>query len=54
MIYLNNLTDEATVRTGTANNVKISVRALVYIMAGHIDHHIGVLRERYLSQLNQH
>jgi hypothetical protein len=54
MIYLNNLTDEATVRTGTANNVKISVRALVYIMAGHIDHHIGVLRERYLSQINQH
>ena len=47
MLFLNNLTDEALMRVGTANNVKISVRALVYIMAGHIEHHLKVLRDRY-------
>jgi hypothetical protein len=47
MLFLNNLTDEALMRVGTANNVKISVRALVYIMAGHIEHHLNVLRDRY-------
>ena len=36
-------------RTGTANNVSISVRALAFIMAGHVAHHVNILRERYLS-----
>jgi hypothetical protein len=36
-------------RTGNANGNQISVRALVFIMAGHIRHHMNVLRERYLS-----
>ena len=47
MIYLNNMTDEAWTRFGTANKAKISARAIVYIMAGHIEHHLGVLKERY-------
>lgn len=34
-------------RTGTANNHPISVRALAFIMAGHLRHHLGVLRDRY-------
>jgi hypothetical protein len=34
-------------RTGTANNVPFSVRALAYIIAGHERHHVGILRERY-------
>jgi hypothetical protein len=32
---------------GTANGNPISVRALAYIMVGHLRHHMGVLRERY-------
>lgn len=52
MIFFNNLRDEAWSRVGTANNVRISVRALVYIMAGHIEHHLGILRERYLNYQN--
>lgn len=48
MILINNLTDAAWDFTGTANNVRISVRALIYIMAGHIEHHLGILKERYL------
>jgi hypothetical protein len=38
---------EAIERRGTANNFEVTVRALVYIMAGHVAHHLGVLRERY-------
>jgi hypothetical protein len=40
--------DEAWMRTGTASNNAISVRALVYIMIGHVAHHFEILRERYL------
>ncbi|MEQ1924240.1 MAG: DinB family protein [Pyrinomonadaceae bacterium] len=46
---LQNLSDEASVRMGTASNNLISVRALVYIMAGHVKHHVNILQERYLS-----
>ena len=48
IIFVKNLTPEAWARVGTANNVEISVRALVYIMAGHIEHHLAILKERYL------
>ena len=39
--------DEAWQRSGTANNVAVSVRALAYICLGHERHHLNVLRERY-------
>ena len=38
-------------RRGTASNAVMSVRALVYVIAGHERHHRDVLRERYLSKL---
>jgi hypothetical protein len=41
------LDPEAVVRRGTANNYPISVRALIYIMAGHVQHHVNILGERY-------
>lgn len=34
--------------TGTANGHPISVRALAFVMAGHVRHHLGILKERYL------
>jgi hypothetical protein len=40
--------DEDWRRTGTANNSEISAGALAYIMAGHITHHLNILKERYL------
>lgn len=48
MIFFSTLADVAWLRMGTANNCEISVRALAYIMAGHIKHHINVLKSRYL------
>ena len=36
-------------RTGVASKNPISVRAILYIVAGHERHHLRILRERYLS-----
>ena len=44
---LRNLDEEAWSRMGTANDAPVSVRALAFIMGGHIRHHMGVLSERY-------
>ena len=44
---LRTLDDEAWMRIGTANGNQVSVRAIVFIMVGHVRHHMGVLRERY-------
>jgi len=46
---LRTLDEEAWSRTGSANNNQVTVRALVFILAGHVRHHMNVLRERYLS-----
>ena len=32
---------------GTANGWPVSVRALAFILAGHMNHHLILLRERY-------
>lgn len=35
-------------RVGTANGFPITARALVYVIVGHTNHHLKILRERYL------
>ena len=40
--------DAQMMRRGTASGKEVSARALAWIIAGHAQHHIGVLRERYL------
>jgi len=41
-------TEEDLLRSGMANNNKVTVNALGYITIGHVRHHFGVIRERYL------
>lgn len=48
LILFKNLDGEAWLKMGTASDVPVSVRALAYIMVGHIRHHLNILRERYL------
>ena len=43
------LDDEAMARRGTASGKEISARALAWILAGHVAHHVKVVRERYLQ-----
>ncbi|HEY1023810.1 MAG TPA: DinB family protein [Sphingobacteriaceae bacterium] len=48
-MYLFRSFNEAEVdRTGTANNKPMSVRALLFVIAGHLNHHRRILTERYL------
>ena len=42
-----NLPPDAWMRTGIASNNPFTVRALAYILAGHVSHHMAVLREKY-------
>lgn len=45
---LKSLPAEAWDRTGVASDNPVSVRALAYIIAGHVAHHRRVLQEKYL------
>ena len=44
---LNSFDEEAWLRRGTASDYTFSARALAYIIAGHEQHHIQILKERY-------
>jgi hypothetical protein len=39
--------DAALVRQTVANNRPVSGRALCWVLAGHCQHHLGILHERY-------
>ena len=41
------LCDEDWSKTGTANNGNFTVNSLAYIIAGHNEHHLKILAERY-------
>ena len=43
-----NMPAEAWTRSGIASDNPFTVRALAYIVAGHVTHHLAVLRARYL------
>jgi DinB superfamily len=47
LAIFHNLAGDAWRRLGTANNHPVSVRALAFIMAGHVNHHLTILGERY-------
>lgn len=48
ILAVKGMSEEAIKRIGTASNANISVRALIYIMVGHVDHHMASLHEKYL------
>jgi uncharacterized damage-inducible protein DinB len=45
---LQKLPEEAWSRKGVASGNSVTVRALAYIIAGHVSHHIAIVQERYL------
>jgi len=47
LMFLRRADKSAWERLGTAGDHATSVRALAYIMAGHVRHHLAVLRDRY-------
>jgi len=46
--FFRNLPAEAWERKGIASDNFFTVRALAYILAGHVTHHTAVIRDRYL------
>jgi hypothetical protein len=51
LIAFRYITPEASLRRGIASNNPVSVRALVYILAGHTLYHLNDLKEKYLPGL---
>lgn len=47
-LAIKNMTDEAVGQVGNASGVAISARALIYILVGHVEHHMASLKEKYL------
>ena len=47
-----NLPAQAWDQRGIASDNPVTVRALAYITAGHVAHHVVLLNERYLSQVS--
>lgn len=45
---IHSLTDNKLRLMGTASGNKVSVRALIYMIAGHMQHHLFILNERYV------
>jgi hypothetical protein len=50
LAFVENLPAEAWTQRGIASGNPFTVRALAYIIAGHVTHHNGVLRTKYLNR----
>jgi hypothetical protein len=48
MLMFRSMSPDTYRRMGTASEKPVSVRALAYIMAGHVEHHFRILQSRYL------
>lgn len=44
-----NLPEAAWMRSGNASGKSITVRALAWVMTGHVEHHLKLFREKYLT-----
>jgi hypothetical protein len=47
-LTVKHLSNEALDCRGTASGATVSARALIYMMVGHVDHHMASLHEKYL------
>lgn len=48
LTFFRNLPAEAWARSGIASGNPFTVNALAHLIAGHLAHHVAILRERYL------
>ncbi len=51
VLAIQNMSNEASLRCGTASGHPVSARALIYMLVGHVDHHLASLHEKYLPGL---
>ena len=48
ILAISNMKAEALIYRGTASGFPVSARALIYMLVGHVDHHLESLHEKYL------
>jgi hypothetical protein len=48
ILAIKNMPDSSTLHLGTASGMTISARSLIYMLVGHVDHHMASLHEKYL------
>jgi uncharacterized protein (TIGR03083 family) len=49
LALVRSLSDDVSIRSGIANGKSVTVRALVYIIGGHVQHHLELLRKSKTS-----
>lgn len=49
-LFFNALDEDQLLATGTANNNPMSVAGLGFVCAGHVAHHMNIIKERYLGE----
>lgn len=49
--FFSSLEEEELLATGTANNNVAMVAGLGFVCAGHVAHHMNIIRERYLGEV---
>jgi len=50
-IAIQHMRPQAIDRRGTASGMTVSARALIYMIIGHVDHHMASLQEKYLPNV---
>ncbi|SFH13280.1 DinB family protein [Pedobacter insulae] len=48
LYLIKSLNEDELDRMGTSNGKRMSARAIVYVLAGHVIHHTKIVKERYL------
>ena len=48
ILAIKNMKDEALQYRGTASRFPVSAKALIYMLVGHVEHHMASLHEKYL------
>jgi hypothetical protein len=51
IIAIQHMSMEAVERRGIASGMMVSARALIYMIVGHVDHHMASLQEKYLPNV---
>jgi len=51
ILAIKNIKEIALAEIGTASGNPVSARALVYMLVGHVDHHMASLQEKYLPSV---
>lgn len=52
ILAIQNMSDESALQIGTASGHPVSARALIYMLVGHVDHHMASLHEKYLPGIS--